>query len=119
MSDYTKVKHIVNALNDIEDIAVRIEFDETLQRTYYKVAFVVDNLVSAGFTEDEMITLSDTINKAVKKALLKTERSLLAELEGELGSVKDSLTRRTRKTCFSTREAYYRSCDDRNGYCVS
>lgn len=92
MSDYTKVKHIVNALNDIEDIAVRIEFDETLQRTYYKVAFVVDNLVSAGFTEDEMITLSDTINKAVKKALLKTERSLLAELEGELGSVKDSLT---------------------------
>ena len=39
-----------------------------------------------------MITLSDTINKAVKKALLKTEHSLLAELEGELGSVKDSLT---------------------------
>ena len=94
MSDkyYSKIKHIVNALNDIEDIAVKVEFNENLQRTYYKVAFVVDNLVSAGFTEDYILTLSDTINKAVKKALLKTERILLDELEGELESVKDSLT---------------------------
>ena len=89
---YNKIKHIANALNDIEDTAVRIEFDENLQRTYYKVSFVVDNLVAAGFTEDYLITLSETINKAVKKALLKTERILLDELEGELESVKDSLT---------------------------
>ena len=94
MSDkyYSKISYIANALSDIESVSTIRETDEQLNYVRIKVEYPIRNLILSGFTEDYLITLSETINKAVKKALLKTERILLDELEGELESVKDSLT---------------------------
>ena len=94
MSDkyYSKISHIANALSDIESIESRIEIDVTLEKACLKVVYIADNLTLAGFSSDYLMTLSNKIRKAVKKALLKTKRILLSELEEELESVKDSLT---------------------------
>ena len=94
MSDkyYTKISHIANALSDIESVSTIHETDGNLNYVCIKVEYPIRNLILAGFTEEYTKTLRKAISSAVKKALLKTERILLSELEGELIGVRDSLT---------------------------
>ena len=94
MSDkyYSKISYIANALSDIESVSTIRETDGQLNYVRIKVEYPIRNLILSGFTEEYTKTLRKSISSAVKKALLKTERILLSELEGELESVKDSLT---------------------------
>lgn len=88
---YGKMRYIANALSDIENITARIEFDEDERVTFIKIAYAVDSLYLA-FSSQYLTEISRVLIKAIKKALLKTERILLDELEGELDSVTSSLT---------------------------